>query len=158
MDYPLIREVAARRPGVSFVFVGPTDQPKRAAHLERSPNVHWLGKKAYHDVPAYVAAFDVCWIPFLGGRIVEHTNPIKLFEYFALGKPVVTTPMGELEEYRTERLVYAGGGAAAVTAALDEALNDGDDARRFRRMGVARDHAWSGIIRHMHAIITGRYE
>jgi len=158
MDYALVREVAARRPDVSFVFVGPTDHPKRAAQLEQSPNVHWLGRKPYHDVPAYVAAFDVCWIPFLGGRIVEHTNPIKLFEYFALGKPVVTTPMGEVEQYRAEHLVYTGSGPAAVAAALEESLNDGDDARRFRRLAIAREHAWSGIIQRMHAIISGRHE
>jgi glycosyltransferase involved in cell wall biosynthesis len=158
MDYGLVREVAARRPDVSFVFVGPTDHPKRVAQLEQSPNVHWLGRKPYHDVPAYVAAFDVCWIPFLGGRIVEHTNPIKLFEYFALGKPVVTTPMGEVDRYGAERLVYTGNGGVAVTAALEEALNDGDDARRSRRLAVAREHAWSGIIQRMHATISGRQQ
>jgi glycosyltransferase involved in cell wall biosynthesis len=154
MDYDLVARVAAARPRVSFVFVGPTDHPRRAALLERSPNVHWLGKHPYHDVPAYIAAFDVGWIPFLGGRIVEFTNPIKLYEYFSLGKPVVTTPMPEAERYAGEQLVYTGGGTDAVIAAVDRALADGDDGRRARRLAVAREHAWPGIIRRMHAIIT----
>jgi glycosyltransferase involved in cell wall biosynthesis len=158
MDYALVNDVAMRRPGVSFVFVGPTDHPGRAAQLERSENVYWLGKKPYHEVPVYVAAFDVCWIPFLGGRIVEHTNPIKLYEYFALGKPVVTTAMSEVAQFQGEHLVYTGEGAGVVGAALDQALNDGDDNRRFRRLAIAREHSWSGIVHRMHAIITGRHE
>jgi glycosyltransferase involved in cell wall biosynthesis len=158
MDYDLVQAVAARHPGVSFVFVGPMDHSRRAAQLERSPNVYWLGKKLYDEVPLYVAAFDVCWIPFLGGRIVEHTNPIKMYEYFALGKPVVTTPMSEVEQYRAERLVYSGETTGAIIAAVGEALHDGDDDRRFRRLAVAREHAWSRIIRRMHDIMTGRHD
>lgn len=158
MDYDLVARMADRRPDVSFVFVGPVDYPKRAIRLERSSNVYWLGKKEYQDVPVYIGSFDVCWIPFLGGRIVQHTNPIKLYEYFALGKPVVTTPMAEVEPYRMERLVYGGEGTDGMAAALTEALLDGDDSRRARRMAVARQHSWSGVVRRMHTILSGSHE
>lgn len=157
MDYDLVTQLARRRPDVSFVFVGPVDYPRRAAHLERSSNVFWLGKKPYEEIPVYVGAFDVCWIPFLGGRIVEHTNPIKLYEYFALGKPVVTTPMGEVNRYREEQLAYTGEGVEGMAAALGEALKDGDDGRRARRMAVAREHSWSRIVGTMHDIVSGRH-
>ncbi len=158
MDYDLVQAVAARYPGVSFVFVGPVDHRRRVAQLERSPNVYWLGKKLYEEVPLYVAAFDVCWIPFLGGRIVEHTNPIKMYEYFALGKPVVTTPMSEAEQYSAEGLIHTGEGVPGLIAAVDGALRDGSDDRRFRRLAVAREHAWSRMIRRMHDVITAPHD
>lgn len=157
MDYDLVGAVAALLPGVSFVFVGPVDTPKRGERLSRSPNVYWLGRKEYQDVPATIGAFDVCWIPFLRGRIVEHTNPIKLYEYFALGKPTVTTLMPEVETYRQERLVYIGNGPQEMADALRTALQDGDHGRRAQRMAVARDHSWTNIVGHMHAVITGRH-
>ncbi len=154
MDYRAVNAVARRHPGVSFVFVGPVDYSGRAAELERSPNVYWLGRKPYIDVPAYIGAFDVCWIPFLGGRIVDHTDPIKLYEYFALGKPVASSPFPEIERYRADGLVYTGSDPDSLSRAVDQALQDGSDPRRLLRMAVAREHSWSKIAGTMKEIVT----
>ena len=67
---------------------------------------------------------------------------MKVFEYFALGKPVVTTPLVELEEYRAGRLVYWAPGATAFVAAVREAAAESDEALRARRVEVARANTW----------------
>lgn len=154
LDYAMVAEMAKRFPLVSFVFVGPVDFESRLTELEKLPNFFWLGKKEYIDVPAYIAAFDVCWIPFASGRIVEHTNPIKLFEYFALGKPVVTTPLVEAEPYEKEKLVYFGGTPDALAEALRKALADKRESTLLQRMGVAREHSWKRIVARMKAIVS----
>ena len=45
------------------------------------------------SVPAYMQAFTVGWVPFAAGAIARAANPVKIYEYLALGKPVVSTPV-----------------------------------------------------------------
>ena len=47
----------------------------------------------YADIPAYLYHFDACTIPFLINQVTKATDPVKLYEYFSLGKPVVATKM-----------------------------------------------------------------
>jgi hypothetical protein len=59
------------------------------------PNVFYLGDKHYTDLPAYLASFDICTIPYNQTR--QHSvDPIKFYEYIAMGKPVVTTNIGNV--------------------------------------------------------------
>ncbi|MDH7568020.1 MAG: glycosyltransferase, partial [Armatimonadota bacterium] len=71
------------------------------ARLAALPNCFFLGPKAYGDLPGYVAHFDVATIPFRLNAITHSCSPVKLFEYMAAGKPVVTTPMREVLKYRS---------------------------------------------------------
>ncbi|MBQ5347017.1 MAG: glycosyltransferase, partial [Ruminococcus sp.] len=52
-------------------------------------------------LPYYATHFSVCTIPFLVNDITQATSPIKLFEYMALGKPIVTTAMNECKKYKS---------------------------------------------------------
>ena len=52
-------------------------------------------------LPTYASKFDVCTIPFLINDITQATSPLKLFEYMALGKPIVTTDMRECRKYES---------------------------------------------------------
>jgi glycosyltransferase involved in cell wall biosynthesis len=151
LDYELIVAVARLMPEVSFVFVGPAEHPGRVQQLQRSQNIFWLGRRAYEDVPVYIKALDVCSIPFLAGEIAQTTNPVKVFEYFALGKPVVSTPLSELEEYAKDRLVLFGDSPAAFAEALRQALAERNDERRTRRVQIAAAHSWRS---HAQAFIT----
>lgn len=142
LDYELIVAVARLLPEVSFVFVGPAEHEGRVQQLCRSPNIFWLGKKPYDTVPGYVNAFDVCTIPFRRGAIAETTNPVKVFEYFALGKAVVSTPLYELHEYEEAGLVLFGDSAETFADAVRRALEEGDNERQTRRMEIAAAHSW----------------
>ncbi len=58
-----------------------------------------LGKKPYEKIPHYGKCFDVAIMPWRQNRWIELCNPIKLKEYLALGKPVVSTSFPELQNY-----------------------------------------------------------
>ena len=84
---------------VDFVLVGPFDQ-KTETYLKNKPkNVPALGVKPYTQIPSYVNLFDVEIILIRSGPISDATNSVKLYEYFALGKPVVATRLKALEKY-----------------------------------------------------------
>ena len=55
------------------------------------------GRRPQSAIPSYVAAFDVCLNPFRGSRAADSVSPLKVYEYLALGRPVVSTPMRALQ-------------------------------------------------------------
>ena len=102
MDYELIKYLAEKRPEYDIVFFGVKyDDSFDRSKLDRYENVHFLGKRNYKDLPNYASRFDVCTIPFKVNEITKATSPVKLFEYMALGKPIVTTEMDECKKYKS---------------------------------------------------------
>ena len=73
----------------------------KESKIEKLPNVHYLGIVNYKDLASYAYWMDVLTIPFLLNAITESTNPVKLFEYMALNKPIVTTDMRECRKYKS---------------------------------------------------------
>ncbi len=95
-DYELLVRVAELRQDWYFVLIGP-DHDGSMGHstIGRCSNIVWLGPRDYADLPGYLNLFDVAIIPFKINDITLATSPLKLFEYFAGGKPVLTTQMPE---------------------------------------------------------------
>jgi glycosyltransferase involved in cell wall biosynthesis len=102
-DYDMIKFTAEKKPEWSFVLIGPLDYDKSLEKIKSQmpENVYFLGAKKYDDLPSYGNLFDVATIPFKINKITESTSPIKLFEYMALGKPIVTTNMPECRKYQS---------------------------------------------------------
>ena len=100
IDWDLIEHVSEKRPEVEFAFVGPwlRDKPPPRT-LREKDNVHFLGARSYDRVPDYVGHFDLCWVPFRQDEIGRSANPVKLYEYLAVGKPVVSTPVADMESF-----------------------------------------------------------
>jgi GT2 family glycosyltransferase/glycosyltransferase involved in cell wall biosynthesis len=138
-DVELMARVASQRPEVSFVLIGGVfDVDVRP--LGALPNVHLLGQQPYARMPAYLRDFDVCLIPFVVSEVTAATDPVKFYEYISLGKPVVSTSMPELEQFRG--LYHAAADADDFARGLDAALAETDEGLRARRIEVARENAW----------------
>ena len=100
IDWELIERVMEKRPEVDFVFVGPQrDSHRPPTGLAQRENIFFLGHRPYEAVPAYLSHFDLCWLPFKQDAISEAANPVKLYEYLAVGKPVVSTPVADMESF-----------------------------------------------------------
>ncbi len=123
--YDAIKELVASRPDTGFVFIGP-DYFGGSAQLPQAENVLYLGTVDYKILPAYARQFDICLIPFAPGEIARTTSPLKLFEYFALEKPVVVT--SEMAECVIYPEVFRGHDVASLSLALDQAWAIKDDA------------------------------
>jgi len=140
IDFPLVAAAAHANPEVSFVFIGPYDDAANLERLRVAPNIYWLPAKPYADMPLCIREFDVCLIPFAAGEVAETTNPVKLFEYFSLGKPVISTPMAELQKYR--ELLYIVEGSDEFSRELKRALREQGARTIEARKDVARAHSW----------------
>lgn len=99
-DYELVTYAAKRLPQYHFVLIGPDyDLTVGKSGISEFANIHWLGPKEYRQLPQYLRAFDVATIPFHIAAAIQAVSPIKLFEYMAGGKPIVTTDLVECRKY-----------------------------------------------------------
>lgn len=101
-DYEIIKELAQKRPDYNIVLFGiKYDATFDKSNLDKYTNIYFLGSKGYNELPYYAKYFSVCTIPFLINEITQATSPLKLFEYMALEKPIVTTDMKECRKYKS---------------------------------------------------------
>lgn len=100
MDYAVILDVARRKPNWCFVLVG-SEERRSADVLRRSKadNIFLYPAQEYANLPHFVAAFDIQLIPFCLSRLTRAVSPVKLFEYMANGKPILTSAMPECMDY-----------------------------------------------------------
>ena len=102
LDLDMLHAAANARPDWNFVFVGAVDDAHCETELQRLQelsNVHFLGQKTVRDVPRYVHQFDVCMIPYAVNLRAEHASPLKLYEYAAASKPIVTTDFAAARDF-----------------------------------------------------------
>lgn len=116
-DPPLFLEVARRLADVSFIMVGGCSLAEGWCPL---PNVTFLGRKPYDEVASYMAAADCLVMPWNESDWIRACNPVKLKEYLAVGRPVVTTDFAALDGWRD--LVRTARGADEFGAAIRASL------------------------------------
>jgi glycosyltransferase involved in cell wall biosynthesis len=117
-DPELFLGVARALPEARFVLVGGCSLPEGWADL---PNVHLLGKRDYEQVPGYMAAADVLIMPWNRNDWIQACNPVKLKEYLAVGRAIVSTPFPELDRF--EGLVRVADNAGDFAGSVREALD-----------------------------------
>jgi GT2 family glycosyltransferase/2-polyprenyl-3-methyl-5-hydroxy-6-metoxy-1,4-benzoquinol methylase/glycosyltransferase involved in cell wall biosynthesis len=154
-DCELLTEVARLRPAYSFVVVGQL-HGNAGARFAKLPNLHLPGEKGYAEIPAFLASFDVCLIPFLVDELTNTVDPVKLYEYFSQGKPVVATPMTEVAPHA--RLLYLARDVREFASQIDLALHEPPDAPvRTARVEFARGNTWNHRVRAFDIAVRERF-
>ena len=118
LDLRLLGDLARRRPDWSILLVGPLE--RGVGRLPELPNLHVLGVRPYSSLSAIMAGLDVLLIPFQVTELTQSVNPIKLYEYCATGKPIVSTPLEEVMAH--DALCFVGGDTDAFLNAVESAL------------------------------------
>ncbi len=127
VDHRLLEHIARSLPDLPLVIVGPGPLSATVAAL---PNVHRFPQQPYEKVARFTAACDVLIMPWCDNAWIRACNPIKLKEYLAVGRPVVTTPFDELRRY--DGYVRVAGSYDAFVDAIRLALRAGDSPQRLR--------------------------
>ncbi|MBI4308632.1 MAG: glycosyltransferase [Chloroflexi bacterium] len=138
VDADLLAFIAERKPEWSLVLIGPVDNEAVRARLKPFSNVYVLGYKPYADLGRYLSRIDVGLIPY---RILpEMGNPLKLYDYLALGKPVVGTPTLGLDPLGEP--VAIGRTPTEFVALIEHALAENDPGLVARRKEFASQRSW----------------
>ncbi|MGE5417628.1 MAG: glycosyltransferase [Acidobacteriota bacterium] len=145
-DLTLVLESARQCPNAQFLLAGPISPTVSAMISSRSvpDNVLFSGQVAKDHVPSLLAAFDIALIPFRPGVIAEGTDPIKLYEYFMWGKPVVSTQMPALQPYEKLGLLKMADTSVQFADHIKAYINDpGDESVVRMRQEIAYSNDWS---------------
>jgi UDP-galactopyranose mutase len=150
IDLPLLDALARTRPGWQIMMVGPVTKID-PADLPRHPNLHYLGQRPYEELPAFLAGWDVCLLPFARNESTRYISPTKTLEYMAAEKPIVSTPITDVAE-PYGAIVHLGACRDTFIAACDRALSErgADYRRRLAGMRqVLRRTSWDATARAM---------
>jgi len=118
-DWAWVRRVARDVPQLRIVIIGPT----RAAVPARLPgNIERVGEMPHADAMRAMRAFTVGLLPFADSPVARAMDPIKLYEYRALGLPVLASPVGSAADLGEADGVFLLGEGAATGDLLERAL------------------------------------
>lgn len=150
LDWDLLLELTRRHREWSFVFVGP-----RSPHPEIEPtlrelssyrNVHFLEAKPSRVLAEYPQHFDTCIMPYRVNAYTNNIYPLKLHEYFASGRPIVSAPIRSLRDF-SQVIALANGleeWSNALTRTLEPAAASADAVAARRE--IARQYDWDKLV------------
>lgn len=122
MDLDLVARVADLRPDWQLMMIGPVVKIDPASLPQRA-NVHWLGGRKYEELPAYLANWDIGFMPFAINESTRFISPTKTPEFLAAGLPVVSTAITDVvTPYGDEGLVEIADTAEATVSAVERLL------------------------------------
>ncbi len=140
VDYNLIKEIATTNK-YSIVLFGIKYDESYDEEMEKTENVYFLGSRNYKVLKNYAKKADVLIIPFKINDITKSTSPVKIFEYMALHKPIVTTDMPECRKYQS---VLIGHNKKEFIKKLDEALKLRNNKNYINLLDKeAKDNDWN---------------
>jgi glycosyltransferase involved in cell wall biosynthesis len=152
LDLDLIEYVASERPDINFVFMGPKSEEKPLGNIiPKMSNIHILPPVPYSEYPACLSALDICILP---NKISPHTDgndPIKIYDYLATGKPIVTTPTAGTEDFKD--YLHIAKNKIEFLVCIDKALRESSATLSIKRQNTAKEHSWQKRINEIDRII-----
>jgi len=150
IELDLVAYLARERPSWSFLMIGRVAIPD--ADVPKLPNLHFIGRRPYDALPAYGKAFTAAIIPYHLTPQVINSNPIKLREYLAMGKPIVAVSIPEIDKFKD--YVATARTKEEFLAALDRAVADGLTPEQARRQTeLAATMTWDANLKRVMAVV-----
>jgi glycosyltransferase involved in cell wall biosynthesis len=161
LDLRLLHEIAQKRKDWSMVLVGPVNARHQSIKkdydlLRGDNNVFFLGPKKPKDLPLYINEMDVCLMNYRKTGYTKYIYPLKLYEYFSCGKPVVTTCLDNLKELG--EVLYFAEGLEDWISKIQSALHESDPEIQRRRIALAKENDWENRVDIIKSIIQTRLD
>lgn len=155
IDVELVCQIALAHPEGSIVLAGPIQID--VTRLRALPNVYLIGPRAHGDLPPLVAEFDVGLIPYEQNQYTETVNPTKLYEYLAMGTPVVSSDLPEVVAQQLPPFALrVAPDREHFLESLRQTLASADPADRSRRRRIALEHDWKTVVERIATLIVER--
>lgn len=146
-DFDLVREVAEA--GYTVRLLGTLSEPSFA----RLPGIEYLGRVPHNILPEHLREADALIIPYKITPYIKGTFPAKTYESLATGKPIVATPLPDLE--RLGEHVYLGDGVEEFVGILRRLHESETPERMHARVELARENSWEARFARFEEILWG---
>lgn len=159
IDMALLARVARTYTDWSLVLVGPVaikdEGSRQALHvLQALPNVHFLGRKAVEEVPRYIAACDVCLLPYRINEWTKNIDSLKLYEYLACAKPVVATDVPAAQRF--SHVVMVAANELEFISGIKLAWEENSPALQAERQRIAAQNTWEQRVKELSSAIESQ--
>lgn len=139
-DLELLEHLALSRPDWRLLIAGKSEYPLAELPWLELPNVKYLGVLPYAELPSFLRGLDVCLIPHRNTEYSQSMSPLKLFQYLASGRPIVSSEVAGLEKAAGHvRLAMS---RDDFVAAIDQTLKEDTLEMSARRIELARRETW----------------
>lgn len=146
VDYPLIKKVAEAHSDKHLVLVGPVNSPQVAKlGIDKMPNVIMAGAKHITELPEWLQHFDCTIIPFLKNKLTKSIYPLKINEYLAAGKAVVSSSFSN-DIATFSDVIYLSNNHDEFVKACGEAILNNDAAAIEQRVAVSSENTWTARV------------
>jgi len=150
-DVDAVALAASSHPDWSFILVGPVHTS--IERLKGLSNVHLLGTLPYRRLPYILQGLDVCLLPFKEDKLVTHFDPVKIYEYLSMEKPVVAYKSDEMKKFGDLCSLYVTTGE--MVAAIEKALTQGESAEsRKKKREFADENSWENRLETVEDVLS----
>ena len=158
LDLSLIKYCAEERPEWSFLFVGPIkgSQGSNISELSSLRNVYFIGSREQQYLPNYLKTFDVAIMPFKVDKINLNMCPIKMYEFLAAGRPVVSTDLPEVRVLKDA--IQIGKDNQHFLLQIERALDTKRDNLILKRQEVAERNSWEARFKEIENLLEASLE
>lgn len=125
LDWALLEDTARALPNATFAIIGGGARDEDVASIKGLKNVVFTGVVPYSHVQSYISNFDVAIVPHVDNFLTKRMNPLKIYNYFAARKPIVSTKVENIDEFLEPYISFAENSsdfAAAISKALDNPI------------------------------------
>ena len=156
-DLDLLSLIARQRPDWKLTLVGPQypENILKESELLSLPNVDYLGSLPQEKVPDFLQTLDVCLMPHRDNEYSRSMGPLKLYQYLASGKPVVTTNVAGLDKVREH--LYIASEYAEYIKCISDALDSDSPELAAKRIEAASRETWDIRVREMFNVVLTHF-
>lgn len=141
-DAEIIEKLAEKYSEAEIHLIGPVGFDND--FLKSYKNIKFLGPKTHAELPFYMEKFDVCIIPFFINKLTNSVNPVKLFEYLATGKPIISSALPEVKKYEDD--VYIAHSYEDWINLIEKAIQEDSEERYNHRVQIAMENSWNNRV------------
>ncbi len=154
VDYPLLKKIAEHNPDKTLVLVGPVNSPEvKGLGIDQMPNVVLTGPKLINDLAPYLPRFDCAIIPFLCNTLTKSIYPLKINEYLAAGRAVISTSFSEdIQTFGSH--IYLSDSHESFLNNIQKAIAEDSPEKQRERLAVAQSNNWEARVGQVWEIIN----
>ena len=139
LDLPLLQAIISKLPDWHFVFIG--NAVIDLTPLNHFANVHLLGERPHQQLPAYSQHWTVSLLPFRDNAQIQACNPLKLKEYLAAGRPVISTPFPAVHDFAA--FVHIANSSADMVNALQRCAHPSQSSCAHAQQASVATDSWT---------------
>lgn len=153
-DFVLLKKIAAAHSDKIIFLLGPVSGDEHIRNgLQNIDNIIFDGPRDIVQLPAYLQHFDCCIIPYKINTLTASIYPLKINEYLAAGKPVVTTAFSE-DILSFSEVIYVARSHDEFVRYIDDAIENDDEIKRAARIEAAASNTWTTRVQQFWELVT----